>query len=71
MIMDEQVRATTTFTKNWDRLSDADVAREFLTRIVTQAQEKGLTSDEHFSVDGTLIEAWARLEAGDAVDVPA
>jgi transposase len=71
MIMDEQVRATTTFTKNWDRLSDADVAREFLTRIVTQAQEKGLTSDEHFTVDGTLIEAWARLEAGDAVDVPA
>jgi hypothetical protein len=49
----------TTFTKNRDRLLEADVAKEFLACIVEQAREKGLTSDEHFTVDGTLLEAWA------------
>ncbi len=63
MNMDEEVWDATTFTKNRDRLLDADVAREFLTQVVNQAQEKGLTSDEHFTVDGTLIEAWASLKS--------
>jgi hypothetical protein len=49
----------TTFTKNRDRLLQADVAKEFLARVVAQASARGLTSDEHFTVDGTLLEAWA------------
>jgi transposase len=63
MNMDEEVWDATTFTKNRDRLLDADVAREFLIQVVNQAQEKGLTSDEHFTVDGTLMEAWASLKS--------
>ena len=47
------------FTKNRDRLLEADVANEFLAQVVEQARAKGLTSDEHFTVDGTLLEAWA------------
>jgi transposase len=56
---DDQVWDATTFTKNRDRLLEADIAKEFLARVVAQAQAKGLTSDEHFTVDGTLLEAWA------------
>jgi transposase len=56
---DDEVWDATTFTKNRDRLLEADVAQEFLGRVVEQARGKGLTSDEHFSVDGTLLEAWA------------
>src|SRR6187431_3521989 len=61
MNMDEEVWDPTTFTKNRDRLLEADVAKELLLEVVQQAQQKGLTSDEHFTVDGTLIEAWASL----------
>ena len=56
---DDEVWDATTFTKNRDRLLEADVAQEFLGCVVEQARGKGLTSDEHFSVDGTLLEAWA------------
>ena len=63
MKLDEEVWDPTTFTKNRERLLDADVAREFLSQIVKQAREKGWTSDEHFTVDGTLIEAWASLKS--------
>src|SRR5580693_6362885 len=56
---DEEVWDPTTFTKNRDRLLQADVAKEFLARVVAQASTQGLTSDEHFTVDGTLLEAWA------------
>jgi transposase len=63
MNMDEEVWDPTTFTKNRDRLLDADVAKEFLAEVVKQAKQKGLTSDEHFTVDGTLIEAWASLKS--------
>jgi transposase len=57
--LDDPVWDATVFTKNRDRLLEAEVAKEFLTRVVGQAREKGWTSDEHFSVDGTLLEAWA------------
>jgi transposase len=57
MEMDEPVWAPTVFTKNRDRLLNQDIARSFFARVVERAQ--GLMSDEHFSVDGTLIEAWA------------
>jgi transposase len=60
---DEEVWDATTFTKNRDRLLQADVAKEFLARMVAQAQAKGLTSDEHFTVDGTLLEAWASAKS--------
>src|SRR6476660_7480315 len=63
MNLDEPVWDVTVFTKNRDRLLEGDVAREFLTDVVRQAQTKGLTSDEHFTVDGTLIEAWASLKS--------
>ena len=63
MNLDEPVWDVTVFTKNRDRLSDGDVAREFLCEVVKQAQEKKLTSDEHFTVDGTLVEAWAGLKS--------
>ena len=52
--LDEPVWDATVFTKNRDRLLEAEVAKEFLARVVTQAREKGWTSDEHFTVDGTL-----------------
>src|SRR5579863_5637844 len=57
--LDDAVWDATVFSKNRDRLLEAGVAKEFLTRVVGQAREKGWTSDEHFSVDGTLLEAWA------------
>jgi len=63
MNMDESVWDVTVFTKNRDRLLDGDVAREFLCEVVKQAKEKDLTSDEHFTVDGTLIEAWASMKS--------
>src|SRR5882724_4356951 len=61
--LDEEVWDPTSFTKNRDRLLEADVAKEFLAQIVAQAGAKGLTSDEHFTVDGTLLEAWASLKS--------
>jgi transposase len=63
MNLDEPVWDATVFTKNRNRLLEGDVAREFLCEVVKQAQVKGLTSDEHFTVDGTLIEAWASLKS--------
>jgi transposase len=63
MNLDEPVWDATVFTKNRDRLLEGDVAREFLGEVVAQAQVEGLTSDEHFTVDGTLIEAWASLKS--------
>jgi transposase len=63
MNLEEPVWDVTVFTKNRDRLLDGDVAREFLIEVVSQARDKNLTSDEHFTVDGTLIEAWAGLKS--------
>src|SRR2546430_1775546 len=60
---DDDVWDATVFTKNRDRLLEADVAKEFLAKVVEQARGKGLTSDEHFTVDGTLLEAWASLKS--------
>jgi len=70
MNLDEPVWDVTVFTKNRDRLLEGDVAREFLCEVVKQAQEKNLTSDEHFTVDGTLIEAWASLKSFQRKDQP-
>jgi transposase len=61
--LDEAVWDATTFTKNRDRLLEAAVAKEFLAQVVEQARVAGLISDEHFTVDGTLLEAWASLKS--------
>ena len=55
--MDEPIWAPTVFSKNRDRLLNQDLARDFLRRVVERADP--YMSDEHFTVDGTLIEAWA------------
>ena len=57
--MDEPVWHATSFTKNRDRLLEGDIARLFFDGVVKLAKSKNLMSDEHFTVDGTLIEAWA------------
>jgi transposase len=61
--LDDPVWNATVFTKNRDRLLEAEVAKEFLERVVGHAREQGWMSDEHFTVDGTLLEAWASLKS--------
>jgi len=61
--LDDAVWDATVFTKNRDRLLEGEVAKEFLARVVAQAREKGWVSDEHFTVDGTLLEAWAGVKS--------
>lgn len=57
--VDDPVWDVTVFTKNRDRFLNGEVAKEFAVRIVAQAREANLLSEDHFTVDGTLIEAWA------------
>jgi transposase len=57
--IDDPVWDPTVFSKNRDRLLGGEVADGFFTAVVEQARAQGLLSDEHFTVDGTLIEAWA------------
>jgi len=52
----------TVFCKNRDRLLDGDIAAKFMTSVLNLRQVRKLLSSEHFSVDGTLIEAWTRLK---------
>ena len=61
--MDDAVWHPTTFTKNRDRLLHGDIAARFFDAITTQARAAGLLSDEHFTVDGTQLEAWASLKS--------
>ena len=56
---DDPVWDPTTFTKNRERLQNGDIFTKFMTSLLNHEQVKPLLSDEHFSVDGTLIEAWA------------
>src|SRR3954452_14380153 len=57
--MDDAVWAPTTFTKNRDRLLDGEIAAAFCDAVLIHADTERLLSDEHFTVDGTLLEAWA------------
>ena len=61
--MDDAVWDHSTFSKNRDRLLESAIARGFFDAVLAQARDQGLTSDEHFSVDGTLIEAWASMKS--------
>ncbi|MGH9357702.1 MAG: IS5 family transposase [Terriglobia bacterium] len=57
--IDDPVWDATVFTKNRERLLAGEVAQGFFAAVLDQARTRGLLSDEHFTVDGTLIEAWA------------
>jgi transposase len=61
--MDDPVWDPTVFTKNRERLLQGDIARGFFERVLAQAKAQQLLSAEHFTVDGTLIEAWAGLKS--------
>src|SRR5258708_37970494 len=61
--MDAQTGAPTPFSKSRDRLLQHDVAAAFFDAVVGQARTAGLLSDEHFTVDGTLLDAWASLKS--------
>lgn len=63
MSMDDKVWDHSTFSKNRDRLIEHDVATVFFQAIKGQAEQAGLLSNEHFTVDGTLIEAWASMKS--------
>lgn len=66
--MDDPVWHATVYSKNRDRLLRADVAQLFFQLVLAQAQELHLVSDEHFTVDGTLLEAWASLKSFQKVE---
>jgi transposase len=61
--MDAEVWHPTVFTHNRDRLLEAEIAHEFLAALLALPQVKKLLSSEHFSVDGTLIDAWASMKS--------
>jgi transposase len=74
--MDDPVWDATVYSKNRERLLSSDVAGAFFRQVVAQARQLGLLSDEHFTVDGTLIEAWAsqksfKPKAGGEAEPPA
>lgn len=70
MGLNDEIWDHSSFTKNHERLIGSDVAAEFLSRILAQAERKRLLSREHFSVDGTLIEAWASIKSFKPKDGP-
>jgi transposase len=57
--LDDPIWDVTVYTKNRQRLLDGQVAEEFFQQVIAEARQRGLMSDEHFTVDGTLVEAWA------------
>src|SRR3954471_667341 len=61
--IDNPVWDVTVFTKNRDRLLEGEIAAKFLRAVLAQPKVKALLSDEHFSVDGTLIQAWASMKS--------
>jgi transposase len=61
--IDEPIWDHSSFTQNRDRLIEAKVARKLLRRMVRRAKKAQLLSNQHFSVDGTLIESWAAVKS--------
>jgi transposase len=61
--VDEMVWVPTVFTKNRDRLLEAEVARNFLAELLNHKEVRGLLSDEHFLVDGTQVAVWASMKS--------
>lgn len=70
MSLEEKVWDHSSFSTNQERLIGSDIAAEFLSRILAQAERKHLLSREHFTVDGTLIEAWASIKSFKPKDGP-
>jgi Transposase domain (DUF772) len=70
LAMDDRIWDPTVFTKNRERLLRGDIAPAFFERVRAQAEQRGLLSDEHFTVDGTLIDAWASLKSFKRKDAP-
>ena len=68
--MDDEVWNATTFSKNRDRLLRGEIAEEFFAAVLDLARAKELLSDEHFTVDGTMIEGWASLKSFQPKDRP-
>ncbi len=68
--MDDKVWDHSVFAKNQERFLDSDLAAAFFARILEQAAAAKLLSDEHFTVDGTLIEAWASVKSFRPKDAP-
>src|SRR6266540_2503986 len=68
--LEEEVWDHSSFSTNQERLINSDVAKKFLAQIVEQARKEKLLSDEHFSVDGTLIEAWTSIKSFQPKDGP-
>jgi transposase len=68
--IDDPVWDVTVFTKNRDRLLKGEVAEAFFAAVLAQARQRSLLSDEHFTVDGTLIEAWAGQKSFKRKDQP-
>ena len=68
--MDEPVWVPTVFSKNRDRLLSGDIAEKFFAQVLEQARAGDLLSAEHFSVDGTLVEAWASQKSFQKKDRP-
>lgn len=61
--IDDEPWDHSTFSKNRDRMLDGDVAVKFLASVLAQPEVKGLLSSDHFSVDGTMVEAWAGMKS--------
>jgi len=61
--MDDSVWDVTVFSKNRERLLAGDIAEAFFQAVLQQARERNVLSDEHFTVDGTLLEAWASVKS--------
>ncbi len=59
LTMDDPVWDATTFSKNRHRLVSGQIAQRFFVQVLAEARQRGLLSDEHFTVDSTMIEAWA------------
>ena len=68
LAMDAPIWDVTVFTKNRERLLEGDVAAKLMAAVLSQPRVKKLLSDDHFSVDGTLIEAWASMKSFRAKD---
>src|SRR6202166_4820436 len=66
--MDDTIWDGTVFTKTRERLLDGDIAEAFFQAVLQQARERSLLSDEHFTVDGTLREAWASVKSNQRQD---
>lgn len=70
LAMDAPVWVPTTFSKNRERLIEGDVARAFFEAVIAQADAARLLSDEHFTVDGSLVHAWASHKSFKPTDAP-